>query len=381
LAPVGIANGQPPMKVTKHVELLIDKRCQIYRMRALDMFTELRKSSTHLRRKTVLEVNNKEECAELCLNNNKEYFSKYRNFNLIDLKTSNLTAIRKHYFKSLKEWCSTFRYLDLKTSSIVNEVQDSKWKLGEFKKDGVCLLSRPRGGHLRRYQSEDDAQAAENQVTPVFEMDHCEFNYLNLYEMRANTMMLAYNEDSAKPDRPTNRRVVAHMSSPEECAKACFTQTTELVPFCKSFEFGQMTVLKNETTEESVHSEIVTTCSFNSMSISDATEAGLRDVIVVNQTGPSIVALHHYEPHQAYLINAEFLKSLTKSEQIDQSVPNTSGLVLMSIVIVALISGLFLGYHAEQPVLKCLISMKEKRSMERGQTPYLAMNERQQQSD
>lgn len=347
------AHSNSSAKAT-HLELILDRRCQIYRRRALQMFNELAPALTSVSLNSLVEVEDQEECADLCLRNNIAYFSRYRNFNLVDGNTANVTDIKQHHSEGLKEWCSTFRFLNLRTSSAISHTQTGDEPT--FKEDGLCSYSMARHelGQHKHIESEHASSV-------LVEMDVFEFNYVNLYEMRGNTMMKLYYSDSA--DGPTNKRQVSHTLSLEECARACFWQTTELVPYCKSFEFTRSKVPTSGVMEETMRSATITQCTFNSMSISDAIEANLFDKIVETRTDVLIESWNHYEPHKAYLFNSDFMDRITSELVREKRSFGSSAVSVITnlfIVLIALMSGLYVGTRVERPIANHFTTLRER---------------------
>jgi hypothetical protein len=358
--PLDASTQEQPISGDKqrHVELFVDKRCQIHTKQSLDMFTWLQNGVlTSLKKKTLIEVDSKEECAELCLRSNMEYF--VQSENLFDGKTLNTNEIKKRYFKALKTWCSTFRYLNLKASSVRNQ-----HGLNKYSKDGLCMLPESKRDRSEANRARAGDEESDEAANVLFEMDVYEFKYVNLYEARPNTMILAYGQNSTDTNEPSNRKMFAHMGSLEKCARACFVQTTELDPYCKSFEFVRKPIPRSD--ESHNRSRVMTECSFNSMNIDDTIKAGLYDKIVVNKVDPTIVSLNHYELHGAYLNSTHFMEKFTETNQRPQETSGRYGPVLtIAIIIMALISGIFIGSYAQPSLMKRIATSQGATSIKR----------------
>lgn len=298
-------------------KLSADRRCQIYVKKPIELFSQWpEKQLVTLNTRSMSHVRDLDHCAHKCLQLNSA------NLQLGKIKRKQQgTSLRPSDQRNLhvahiQKWCTRFEYIELKELatmiplqhmveflSMLN-VKDTKQREG-----GVCLLNNgpeeaPRG-----------QQVFKANVNPY------EFNFEYLFERQAGIRMVEFasNETTSTCKKVINRRKFIQTSSVDVCARACFMQTGELVPECKSFDFirvkseirgpyGDSTIEFGEQQYKWKQFTSLETCALNSMTLTEARDSGHYDEIVLSNSPNEHHNSWHYELREAYSFDDDLVQ-------------------------------------------------------------------------
>lgn len=291
------------------IELRMDKRCNIYNKFAIDTFRlSSSRPKTFVDANSLISVANEETCADICLSKNLQ-----------------LLASTTGSFESLgSDWCASFKYLDMDAAQL-SESTLRAIDANNLKHSGLCALARSPQASTSSFP----AGASEQPRRPVpLMMQLFEFRYATLFETYRRIRLQVRSEGES-----TNKQIASAESSPEKCARMCFSQTIELSPACKSFDLIEL--------EDSYY------CVFNSIGLTEAKEQNL----VSTQTPEAESSTEnwvHYEPRESF---ASVTSSATKTEKnTNSNSDNITNIPIAKLLVfmVALASGLTIGFVATQ---------------------------------
>lgn len=371
-------NDSEDQQSEKHFDLKMDKRCRIYNKRALEMFDPLPKSKTSLKNRTILQVNNEEECAELCLSKNVKYFRKMAKLRLKILTSGqkqvdseiikkNLDALREQMINNQRSWCAIFKYLNLATTSIAQDVRKT-FKIENTDKGGICLLSKSQIVPKKEIQSSknetkpgNNKQAAKDPTK--FMMDTFTFVYRNLYQMQYGIRMLQLKTVSDNVSNNSqltdgdvfplkNEQKVMDGSNVEVCAKSCFTQTIKIAPYCKSFDLIETTETISDGKMRKSKSK--TYCVFNSITLAEARNSDRYSELMSTEMVNSGTKVWHFEPRDKYMMDSPLIAILIakKLNRVEYNSELASSFGLVLIWLAAIVSGIILGTYLKEPITR-----------------------------
>ena len=304
------------------IELKVDRRCQIHNKRALETFRQLPKSTGALVDKNLLPAVDEEECAELCLQRNAKFFSRMNRWRATSSQSltnqsedGNQTA---KLMDDMRHWCAMFKFFNLGAETLSTTVL-SAMGLDKVGKGGVCSLARPRWAprtilaNSEQRKQENSTDSAKKSV-PVIKMETFEFLYSTLYQRQNGLRLLgslAQPVDLTKVE--INHQKVEEQSDIELCARSCFSQTVQLSPWCRSFDYLQIETAnpKTKALEFSYY------CVYNSMTMTDLMKLDGKDLVLLadgaHDTDPT--KFWHYEPRQTYALDNVVLQTLSREQE------------------------------------------------------------------
>lgn len=355
-------------------ELWVDNKCQTYNKYALEMFKLSRVVLTKLKNKYVLPAESEDQCANLCLKQNINFFKRTASFKLKYLESQGssnenyLIEMLEKQNSEIRSWCSGFRFLNLATSIVPDGVRYIL-RPSKLRSNGLCSLVGPdwiidqRDNEKKENRNLDQAWDKDpdpKHIEQLVAMQSYEFLYSMLYERHYGIKLIKTNYDL---EGENNYLVDAQLSSNsqiildkqndiESCARACFSQTVGLKPWCKSFEFIEdksniiliTTSTKSGKTKEKVNSY----CVFNSLSLNDILQMKSPELFVDTNIEPDLT-VWHFELRDSYTLDDLIASRLIITENLDfyndenRSQFRLQTLGIAIVLLMSLVSGLCCG--------------------------------------
>lgn len=354
-------------KMVETHELWVDSRCQTYTKYALEMFTQSKKVFSRLRNKYVLPVESENHCAELCLKQNINFFKRIAKFKLRYLESSDqnyLSKMLRQQNADIRSWCSAFRFLNLATSTPPVSVRINL-RPSKLANNGLCTLIGPnwikkddkeKNQDLNWDNKDDSQQNKTGYSEQLVAMQSYEFSYSMLYERHYGIRLLAKHVPEEDNDylidaqlNSNNQFVLDNKQNDIEfCARACFSQTVGLEPWCKSFEYVEDKSLFTTGSSKfnRLKEKVKSYCVFNSMSLNDILQMKSPRTFVDTNLGPDLT-VWHFELRNSYTLDDMISSRLILNENLDFYYENRSQrlgtLGIIIIMLISLISGLLLG--------------------------------------
>jgi len=320
------------------VHFKVNRRCQTRAKHALQMF---RRSSSRTdfvqgyldglegsdKLKGVADL---EECAELCLGNNRKYLedaefprkvkpSGGQNSSTTESGNSGQSLAEKDSDgreRTTDSWCSMFIFFDAQRlesapPKLVGKLNSLGAELG-----GLCAYGSEATMGSPNIAREPNEGPNEHQL-PREPFDTYELVYSSLYRRQPNVRLKL--PESGPPTSNSLRQAYAYVQEPERCARVCFLQEVEFVRnfhtdngaageaevesgdvygdvLCKSFDFIQTKSIANPA-------QTINYCIFNSLSLIEAKEIDKKSAgnseKLVDYEPHGLASYWHFEPHES----------------------------------------------------------------------------------
>lgn len=372
--------GGDTKKVLVPHELWLDNRCRLYNKYALEMFEEGKITFARLRNKYVLAVDGEDHCAELCLKQNINFFKRSAEAKLKYLESQSLSdqsylnKVLEQQNSDIRSWCSSFRFLNLATSTLHEDVRQSL-RPSKLQKNGLCTLVGPKW--VKRAGEEEtkdatwdkkDSQRPDdkaNEKVHLVAMKSYEFLYTMLYERHYGIRLLPKqvseqdNDYLVDTQLYSNHQIILdYQMVIEACARACFSQTIGLKPWCKSFEYIQdkSTVKAEQKLGGGTKEKIRSYCVFNSISLNDALQMKSPNEFVSSDIEPDRI-VWHFELRNTYALDDMIATRLIIGDKLafyeKSGAPirlNTLGISI--VLLLALVGGIVIGLKVGSRLIK-----------------------------
>lgn len=368
------ANDDKTSLVETH-ELWVDNKCQTYNKNALEMFIQSKVVLAKLKNKYVLPVESEDQCAELCLKQNINFFKRTASFKLKYLESQGLsnenylTKLLEKQNSEIRSWCSGFRFLNLATSMVPDTVRHIL-RPSKLRSNGLCSVVGPDWiTNQQDDEKEEDRsldQASDENPDPkhmeqLVAMQSYDFVYSMLYERHYGIKLIKTDHDPEGAENnylvdaqlsSNNQIILDKQSDIEFCARACFSQKIDLKPWCKSFEFiedkSDIILAATSTKTRKAKERVNSYCVFNSLSLNDIFQMKSPELFIDTNIESDKLTVWHFELRSSYTLDDLIASRLIITENLDFYNENVSQFRLQTlgitiVLLLSLVSGLCCG--------------------------------------